>query len=133
MFSGLIEAAKALMGAAGTLQRLGDERRAKLASYFDAIAAALAGIVERRRRGEKARDLCSELRVYADGISEVAGTTLSESEVNRLVVELNRAQHSRTMMFIAQMPDDQFYEIYAGHIEEAAGSFRGLANTLRAK
>ena len=35
MISTVIEAAKALVGAAGTLQQLGNERRAKLASYFD--------------------------------------------------------------------------------------------------
>ena len=133
MFTSLIEAAKALIGAAGTLQKLGDDRRSKLASYFDAINVVLLGIVDRKLRKEKAHDLCAELGVYAGKIREVAATTLADDEITRLADELTRAEQSRAMMFMTELPNDKAYENYAEQLAEAAGVFRGLANTLRAK
>src|SRR5262245_15973947 len=133
MIQGLIDACKALITAAGTLQKLGDERRAKLASYFEAISKVLFTIIERKNKGEKSVDVCAELSVYAEKLQEVGQSTLSMAELDRLSQELETAQHSRAMLFFTEFPVQHSYNEYLDQLNEAAGMFRGLANTLRAK
>lgn len=134
MISGLIEAAKALISGATTLQKLGDDRRYKLASYFDEISKVLLTIVERKAKGEKSSDVCAELSVYSEKLSEIGRSTVSATELQRLADELQQAQHSRAMLFFTEVPgQDSYDDEYIEQLNEAAGVFRGLANTFRAK
>jgi len=133
MFVGLLEASKALLSAASTLSKLGDDRRTKLATHFDAIAKVLTSILERKSKGEKSVDLCTEVQVYADKIRELSRSTVSEADLERLSAALEQAQYSRAMMYYVNSPTADYYEAYIDQLNETAGLLRGLANTLRAK
>jgi hypothetical protein len=133
MISTVIEAAKALVGAAGTLQMLGNERRAKLASYFDNISKVLQGFVDMTRQGEQSTGPCAELAEYAKAIRDVASPTLRADEVERLADELTNACENWQKLTPAGAPGTYSYDTYLNEIEKAAGHFRGLANVLRAK
>ena len=131
MFELAIEAAKALASAAGTLIKLGNERRTKLASYFDNISNAMKKFVDSRRQGKESAGLCAELAQYAKAIRDVASPTLQPEEIERLVNELENACSNWKKLSLTDIPDNQLYDEYLDEIESAAGSFRGFANVLR--
>ncbi len=133
MISGVIEAAKALVSAAGTLQKLGNARRAKLASYFDNISKVLQGFVNMKRQGKQSPGPCAELAVYAKAIRDVASPTLGADEVERLAVELANACQNWEKLTPTEALDIHSYDAYLDQLEEAAGHFRGFANVLRAR
>jgi hypothetical protein len=127
----LLDAAKALVSAATSLQKLGEERRAKVAAYFDAISRVLSEIPERKRKNESFVDLCSELHVYADKLDKMASREVSPVELVNLVETLQNAESVRGGLSLDIA--EQTYGRHVSTLQEAAGLFRGLAVTLRAK
>ncbi len=127
------DAAKALINAVGILKTLGDERRAKLAEYFDKICSVLDTFVQKKRNGEKTGGICKELAQYAESLREIASPTLSEEKLNSLTSGLSNACAAWDEMNLTEESDSQSFEEYLKELEDASGLFRGAANVLRAK
>ena len=132
MISSLIDAAKALVSAATSLQKLGDERRTKIATYFDAISKVLSAIPERKLKDEPFVDLCGELHVYAEMLEKVASSAVSPVELLNLVKTLQSAEDMRGMLSL-EWAEYTYRDMPVATLQEAAGLFRGLAATLRAQ
>src|SRR5438093_859212 len=127
----LLDAAKALVSAATSLQKLGDERRAKVATYFDGISRVLSTIPERKRKNESFADLCSELHVYRNKLDEIASRAVAPKELVNLVDTLVSAENIRGHLSLSLKTSvDTYGGMEVSELQEAAGLFRGLAATL---
>ena len=126
----LLDAAKALVSAATSLQKLGDERRAKVATYFDGISRVLSTIPERKRKNESFADLCSELHVYRNKLDEIASRAVAPKELVNLVDTLVSAENIRGHLSLSLKTSvDTYGGMEVSELQEAAGLFRGLAAT----
>lgn len=129
----LLDAAKMLVSAVPSLLKLREARRAKVATYFDAISRVLSTIPERKRKNESFADLCSELHVYALRVDEIASRAVSPEDRVNLIETLRNAENARSGISLSLETAENIYGMNLIMLEEAAGLFRGLAATLRAK
>jgi hypothetical protein len=133
MFSLVVQAAQALKDAAGTLHQLGNERRAKLANYFDNISKVLQQFVDMTREGKHSPGPCAELAQYAEAIRDVAAPTLPGDKIEALADQLAHVCQNWQKIAPTGAPGAQAYDAYLGELEAGAGAFRGLANVIRSK
>jgi hypothetical protein len=134
---GVLTVAKALERRQFAWKELPRDRTDRLATYFDSIARCLVDLVahlsakspiDRQRRIDK----CSELGVYANRFLLAVGDTFTEMEAHALSDTLTKACHYRRIASeLAGSPGDEGRKRAIDRLAEAAGSFRGLAATLR--
>jgi hypothetical protein len=133
-FSAVIRAAQALKdAAAGSVQQLGNESRAKLAGFFDRISNVLQQFVDMTRGGKHSAGPCAELAQYAKGIRDVASPTLPTEKVEALAKQLAHLCENWQKIAPSGEPGAQAHEIYLTELEAGAGAFRGLANVMHAQ
>ena len=135
MFETLLNASKTLLDATSALSQVQQDRRARLADLFEEVGDVLSEIVERKKKNEKSIDLCAELGVFAKMLPQVAENCFPEDKVEDLATALQNAQQARAMIYYTKYPHnvDDEYDKYVIQLEQAAGTFRGLAKVLRAQ
>ena len=135
MFETLLNASKTLLDATAALSQVQQDRRARLADLFEEVGDVLSEIVERKRKNEKSIDLCAELGVFAKMLPEVAENCFPADKVEDLSNALQNAQQARAMIYYSKHPNNvnSRYDKYVIQLEQAAGTFRGLAKVLRAQ
>ena len=135
MFETLLNASKTLLDATSALSQVQQDRRARLADLFEEVGDVLSEIVERKKKNEKSIDLCAELGVFAKMLPEVAENCFPEDKVDDLSKALHNAQQARAMIYYSKYPHNtnNEYDKYVIQLEQAAGTFRGLAKVLRAQ
>jgi len=127
MFTDLITASKALLGAAGLLRQLQKDKAKKLADVFERLSALLAEIVQRKATGDSFVDLCSELTVYADDIEALGQGVATQEKLHEISAALERAMASRALLHAAHNPESDAYSEQVNSLLEASGTFRALA------
>lgn len=132
MFGLVLEAAKALMGAGTTLKQLGNERREKLATYFDNISEVLQGFVDMSRQGKRSAGPCGALAQYAEDIRKVASPSLPEDKIEKLADQLAHVCRHWQQLVPAGEPGGHAYDAHLNELEAGAGAFRAHAAALRA-
>ena len=132
MFSDLLEAAKALGSGITWMRQLREQDRKRFAQICEEISRVLHQYADASRQRQQAINLCAELREYVMPIRELASGALPAAEIDRVAGALNGVCDARDRLDHAGDA-----EAYTGagdldQIIEAAGTFRGLANRLRA-
>jgi hypothetical protein len=107
-----------------------NDRKTRVASFCEKIAECLANIVESTETRQPIEGYCGELSTYMDALMELLEGVISAEGLARFSVILNQATIQRTL--IEELTASQERERGISVIREAAGSFRGLANRLRA-
>ena len=126
----ILDAAKAILGLADQLKTAERQQRADMADLFDKISACLAATSSEIRAGEIPHGRCGELMMYADSLPPLAMGALGDEKAKALGVQLHSAYAvERLAVQIAEAADQ---EPHLAALEEASGTFRALANLLRA-
>ena len=141
MFETLVNTSKALLDAADALSNVQQDRRARLADLFEEVGDVLSEIINRKKHNKKSIDLCAELGVFAKALPDLAENCFPPEKVDNLSHALHQAQQARAMIYYSNHPDDvndvnhtyNEYDKYVVQLEQAAGTFRGLAKVLRAQ
>lgn len=129
MFELAIDAVRLLISSADLIDKLGKERRNKLATYFDEIAAVMRDYVETIDKGEEPPPLCQKLAVLAQNIRDLTAPVLESDKVDSLVNQLeNTCSNWRKLDHSDKADKDILSEIIS-----TAGSFEAEAIVLRAK
>lgn len=127
MFSDLIAASKALLGAAGLLRQMQKDKAKKLSLVFERLSSLLAEIVQRKATGDTFVDLCSELQVYAEEIEALGKGVATQAELHEISEALERAMNSRDLLHAAHNPESDAYTEQVSSLLEVSGTFRALA------
>jgi hypothetical protein len=130
----VLAVAKALERSQPSWGRQSRDKTERLAVYFESIARCLVDLEDHfRMESDRGGFIgkCSELSVYARHFLDAVGNTLSESEAHALASALQGACSYRA--FLVAFADEPAANRAAAldGLAEAAGSFRGLAVTLR--
>ena len=141
MFETLVNTSKALLDAVDALSDLQQDKRARLADLFQEIGDVLNEIINRKKHNKKSVDLCAELGVFARALPDLADNCFPPEKVDKLAHALLQAQQARAMIYYSSHPNDvndinhvyNEYDKYVVQLEQAAGTFRGLAKILRAQ
>ena len=141
MFETLVNTSKALLDAADALSNIQQDRRARLADFFQEIGDVLIEIVEHKKNSQKSIDLCAELGIFAKALPDLAENCFPPDKIDNLSLALQQAQQARAMIYYSNHPNDvnnvnhvyNEYDKYIVQLEQAAGTFRGLAKVLRAQ
>jgi hypothetical protein len=132
MFELAIEAAKALVGSAEALNKLGNERREKLATYFDSTAQVMRTYVVAIENGEEPPPLCEKLSKLASKMRELTKSTLPSDEVDSLLNEFENACLNWKKLDFPNAGEHSTNKDLLRNILSTAGSFEGEAILLRA-
>ena len=107
-----------------------NDRKTRVASFCEKIAECLANIAESAETRKPIEDYCGELNTYMDALMELLEGVITAETLAKFSMILNQATIQRTL--IEELTASQERERGISVIREAAGSFRGLANRLRA-
>jgi len=133
MFELAIEAAKALVGSVDALNKLGNERREKLATYFDMTAEVMRDYATEIERGGEPPPLCKKLDKLAKNIRNLAENTLTSDEIDSLVNEFENACSNWSKLDNSSARDHKLDKNHLKDLLSTAGSFEGEAIVLRTK
>jgi hypothetical protein len=123
------------------LKKGGQEKRDRLATFFDKISDNLETTAKIMREGGEPIRECRELSSYLEDLAEIIGRRIDQKEVAKLTEYLQQANDSpmgisgyklrHDLMPEADSPKD--LKIRANQVDEVAGIFRATANKIRAK
>jgi hypothetical protein len=132
MFSDVLNALKFLSSAVTGRRQLKDQDRQKFAGICDNISDVLQRFIDASQDRRQSIHLCAELSEYVRPIRDLASGKLASDEINRLATVLDNVCEAWSRERGAADAGLHSDERYLDQIVEAAGSFRGLANRLRA-
>jgi hypothetical protein len=132
MFSEVLDALKLVGDAVSGARRLSDEDRNKLGSYCDNIATVIRNFVDARHDRSKSINLCAELREYVQPLRSLASGRLASEEIDRLATALDGVCHVWSQAHSRVDAGFQLGERDLDDLVKAEGTFRGMANRLRA-
>jgi hypothetical protein len=140
MVKDFLDLAKSLLGIQADLSRSAFERRERVASYLDKIVNCIEQIIESFRKEKIPYNQCSELDEYLDLLIEVIGKEVGEDRLWRYKEILNNAAETRGQYVSAFLQGSYLSgedligstpEAELQILEDAAGRFKALANSLR--
>jgi TRAP-type mannitol/chloroaromatic compound transport system substrate-binding protein len=121
MLEELIEVGTKLFEARDRLQQAGEKRRKCIADYLLSIEACLCDSVEQLKSGQVPNSEWGELKIYARKLPSTVGQEIGRETAEELsLLLLSTAKNIPTNQDIPS-------------IETAAGTFKGLANTITTK
>lgn len=121
MLEELVQVGTELLGVSDRLQQAGEAKRQRIANYFFNIVECLEDSAEQLRNGKAPNSRWGELNVYARDLKETIGKEIGDVKAWELTCLLVRTA--------SNTPDKKDIQ----GIETAAGTFRGLANTVAIK
>lgn len=121
MVGELLDLVTRLSGVSDRLQQAEEKKRQRIANYFLDIEKCLQESVEILKKEEVPNKNLGELRVYARDLSNIIGEEIGEDVAEELASHLSNT--SSKIPTIEDIPK----------IENAAGQFKGLANTITTK
>ena len=121
MIEELIEVVSKLSEASDRLKLGREERRQRIREYFLDIEKCLRDSVERLKNGTVPNDKLGELRVYAEELPKTIGREIGQETSKDLSLLL--LSTSESLLTVQDVP----------FIEDVAGKFKGLANTIAAQ
>ena len=107
------------------------ERRNAIADYFNAISATLQEIHDSLTNSKSPDFALGKLRVYAQQLPEVCKDFLPGDEAARLSDEL--ACYWPSGDLLEHMEDDLLRDYFPPAYAEAAGRFKALADSIKAR
>jgi len=140
MVKDFLDLAKSLLGIKAELDKSAFERRERVASYLDKIVHCIEQIIESFSKEQNPSNQCSELDEYLYLLIEVIGKEVGEDRLWRYEEILKNAVESRGIYVSAFLQDsylsggnlsDSTAKAELQILEDAAGRFKALANSLR--
>ncbi|MEG4318943.1 MULTISPECIES: hypothetical protein [unclassified Microcoleus] len=118
MLEELLEVVKILSEVSAHSQQAGEEKRQLIANYFLNIEKCLLATVEQLRNGQLPNATWGEIKVYANQLPRTLGEYFRPEQVREL--------SDRLLTIANNIPNNNDIS----SIEIAAGTFKGLANTI---
>lgn len=140
MVKDFLDLAKSLLGMKADLDKSAFEYRERVASYLDKIVICLEEIIKSFREDKNPSNQCSELDEYLYLLLEVVGKEVGEDRLHRYEEILNNAVQARGAYASAFLQDSSLSGSHLNYstpeaelqiLEDAAGRFKALANSLR--
>ena len=125
----LLGVAKTLFGLRGELKKAKVDRRGRIATYFESISKCLADVSTSLKDGQVPHGKCAEMKTYAEALPAAISHEIGYSEARRLSEELGAAYQVEALL--SELSDSN-QERELAKLDEAAGIFQALANTIRA-
>jgi hypothetical protein len=132
MFGAVLDALKVLCSAFSALLKLSQEKRGKFAGICDRISDVLINFIDATKNKKPQFNLCAELREYVVPLRDIASGAIVSKEMDRLANELEHVCDTWDRVEKEANESGRAYELDLRQIEESAGTFKGLANRLRA-
>ena len=135
-FEAWLTIAKALGSALSFLHGVETKRREKVAIYLDGISTSLSTIAEKANTQIPFAEQCAEIKVHTRKLKKICTDTFEIEELENLARELDLVAVSPGALnaqIIFERASDSEREKHIVTIREAAGTFRAIAQSLRAQ
>ncbi len=133
MIDTVLAVARQLFAAIAKFKQAKAEKRQRIAAYLDSIGLCIAEVSSGLRRGEVPYARCSELATYAEKLPAALGDEIGQDQSRELAAALKQAGHARALaMELANTEGKNAKAAQLQKLDEAAGLFVAMANTVRA-
>ena len=132
MFSDVLDALRFLGSTFTGARQLGDKEQEKFAKICDDISNVLQRFIDASQDRRQSINLCAELREYVTPIRDLANGRLASDEINRLATALNGVCDAWSKLHNSAEAGLHSDKRDLDQLVAAAGTFRGLANRVRA-
>ena len=133
MFTAVLEALKLLGNALTGARKLRSDERERFAKMCENISSVLQGFIDAPRDRRKSLGLCAQLREFVVPLRTLASGTLPSDEINRLAQALDGVCDAWASFYGESEAGSHPEERELDQIVVAVGTFRGLAEVVRAQ
>ena len=129
MFHGAVDVATQMAGKLGTLQNQRDNRRVRIANFFDKVGTCLEKILEAVDANQSIDDRIEEIEIYVDAFSSAVGDIIGLELTNQLVESLRKAFSVDNFKKFASLSGDEL-DVHKKILKEASDKFIDLWSAL---
>ncbi|PVX27559.1 MAG: hypothetical protein CW716_01690 [Candidatus Bathyarchaeum sp.] len=134
MIDEILNVAKELWSIRQTFNKAKQDKREKMATYFENISSCLEQASATLRGGEIPHGKCGQMLGYARMFPETVEGVISEEKAEEFtskLIEAHGIEHA-TKIGEKEFADAVYSDQQIGKIEEASGQFQALADSIRA-
>lgn len=129
MFKTAVEVAVELSTKVSTFKNQRDNRRVRIANFFDKIGTALEKIIEAMDEKKSYDDQIKKLETYVASFSTAVGDILGPEKTNELTVSLKAAFDEENFSKLAALSEPELTE-HKNILKEVSDKFIKLWDTL---
>ena len=130
MFQGAVDVATEMMGKVGTIKNQRDNRRVRIANFFDKVGVCLEKILEAVNANQTFDDHIEEIEMYVDAFSSAVGDIIGFELSDRLVELLRTALDEKNFKTFASLSGVEL-DANKKTLKEASDKFIDLWSALK--
>ena len=129
MFQDAVDVATQMAGKVGTIKNQRDNRRVRIANFFDKVGTCLEKILEAVETNQPIDDHIEEIGIYVDAFSSAVGDIIGFELTDQLVESLHKAFSEDNFKKFTSLSGDEL-DPHKKTLKEASEKFIGLWSAL---